>query len=229
MLRPHLAVVLVSGGMDSSVTAAIAATEYEPALMHVSYGQRTQARELRAFGAIADYLKAKHRLVISMDHLRLIGGSSLTDRRLPVPPADLTRADIPNSYVPFRNANLLSAAVSWAEVLGARAVYLGAVEEDSSGYPDCRASFVEAFSHAVREGTRPGSGISIVTPLIHMTKARIVKKGLALGVPFESTWSCYSREDVACGTCDSCCLRYRAFAEAGIPDPIPYHTIPAVS
>jgi 7-cyano-7-deazaguanine synthase len=222
-----LAVVLASGGVDSSVTAAMAAAEHDVAMLHVSYGQRTEARERQAFQAIADHLHAPHRLAIRMNHLSSIGGSSLTDPGIPVAPADLHRSGIPSSYVPFRNATLLSAAVSWAEVLGARAVYIGAVEEDSSGYPDCREGFFEAFRAAIATGTGPDARITLVTPVLHMSKAEIVRRGQALGVPFDLTWSCYSSEDAACGVCDSCALRLRAFAAAGVFDPIPYHPRPA--
>ena len=222
-----LAVVLASGGVDSTVTASLAARDHDLALLHVSYGQRTESRELRAFHAIADYLRAKHRLAIRMDHLSSIGGSSLTDPAIPVSRANLHRVEIPTSYVPFRNATLLCAAVSWAEVLGARAVYIGAVEEDSSGYPDCRENFFQVFAAAIAAGTRPAAGIALVTPIIHMSKSEIVRRGKALGVPFELTWSCYSGEEVACGVCDSCVLRLRAFAAAGVIDPIPYHPRPA--
>lgn len=222
-----LAVVLASGGVDSSVTAAMAAEGHDVAMLHVSYGQRTEERERQAFQAIADHVRARHRLAIRMNHLSSIGGSSLTDPAIPVARADLHRSGIPSSYVPFRNATLLSAAVSWAEVLGAGAVYIGAVEEDSSGYPDCREGFFEAFRAVIATGTRPDARIALVTPVLHMSKAEIVRRGHALGVPFDLTWSCYSSEDVACGICDSCALRLRAFAAAGIVDPIPYHPRPA--
>jgi len=221
-----LAVVLASGGLDSSVTAALAAEEHDLAMLHVSYGQRTEGRELQAFQAIADHVKARHRLTIRLDHLAQIGGSSLTDPEMPVPPADLHRREIPSSYVPFRNATLLSAAVSWAEVLGARAVYIGAVAEDSSGYPDCRDAFFEAFALVIAKGTRPEARIDLVTPVLHLSKAQIIRRGIALGVPFDRTWSCYSNDDVACGVCDSCALRLRAFAAAGVTDPIPYQPRP---
>jgi 7-cyano-7-deazaguanine synthase len=219
--RPS-AVVLLSGGMDSCVTAAIAARDHDVALLHLRYGQRTEERELRAFHAVADHYGVARRLVLPMSHLSAIGGSSLTDRSIPVAGADLSASGIPSSYVPFRNANLLGVAVSWAEVIGATAVYIGAVEEDSSGYPDCRRSFFEAYEKAVELGTRPGSGIRIVTPLIGMSKREIVEEGLRSGAPFHLTWSCYQGEEIACGVCDSCGLRLRGFREAGIEDPIPY-------
>jgi len=195
---------------------------HEPAFLHVNYGQRTEARELRSFREIADFYKVEKRFVVDLDLIRQIGGSSLTDTSRALPEGDLDRAGIPSTYVPFRNANILSAAVAWAEVLGAAAVYIGAVEEDSSGYPDCREGFFEAFEQAVRLGTRPGSNIEIVTPVIRMSKAEIVRKGAELGAPFHLTWSCYRDETTACGRCDSCLLRLKAFADAGIPDPIPY-------
>ena len=220
--RPR-SVVLLSGGMDSGVCAAIAARETEAAALHVSYGQRTEERERRAFEQICDRLKIAHRLAIRNDVLRRIGGSALTDANLAVPGAQdqIGQGEIPITYVPFRNAHFLAAAVSWAEILGATRVYIGAVEQDSSGYPDCRPAYYRAFQQVVNVGTRAG-GIEIVTPLIALRKAEIVKLGIATGAPFDLTWSCYSREDRACGVCESCVLRWRAFAEAGTEDPIPY-------
>jgi 7-cyano-7-deazaguanine synthase len=216
-------VVLLSGGMDSGVCAAVAARETEPAAMHVSYGQRTEERERKAFEQICDRLKITRRLAICNDVLGRIGGSALTDRDLAVPEAgeQIGRGGIPITYVPFRNAHFLAAAVSWAEILGATRVYIGAVEQDSSGYPDCRPAYYRAFQEVVKAGTRAG-GIEIVTPLIALRKAEIVKLGLEVGAPFDLTWSCYSREDKACGVCESCVLRLRAFSEAGTQDPIPY-------
>jgi 7-cyano-7-deazaguanine synthase len=219
-----LAVVCVSGGMDSAVTAALAAREHRLAFLHGNYGQRTEARELGAFRALADHFAADRRLVVDFAGLRQIGGSSLTDAAMPVREGEPVDGVVPTSYVPFRNAHLLSAAVSWAEVIGARAVFVGAVWEDSSGYPDCRPEFYRAFEEAVRLGTRPETSIRIETPVIRMSKAAIVRQGLALGVPFESTWSCYQAEAEACGGCESCRLRLRGFREAGATDPIPYRT-----
>jgi 7-cyano-7-deazaguanine synthase len=217
------AVCLVSGGMDSCVTAAIAhSKQLSLAFLHVCYGQLTEARELRAFHDLADHYQAKARLVVDVSHLKEIGGSALTDPRVPLPPGSLERREIPVSYVPFRNANLLAVATSWAEVLGAFWIYIGAVEEDSSGYPDCRQSFFEAFNAVIREGTRPETRLEIVTPLLHLGKRDIVLKGRELGAPLELTWSCYREESAACGACDSCLLRLRAFEQAGIRDPIPY-------
>ena len=220
------AVVLASGGMDSCVTVAIARQTRDVAMLHCSYGQRTSARELRSFHDIADYYGVGTRLVISMEHLGKIGGSSLTDTSIPVSAADLGGKGIPTSYVPFRNANFLAAAVSWAEVIGAHAVYVGAVEEDSSGYPDCRREFYDAFEAAIRAGTKPGSDIAIVTPVIRMSKSDIIRTGMDLAAPFHLTWSCYQREDVACGVCDSCALRLRGFRQARAEDPIPYAARP---
>ena len=218
-----LAVCLVSGGMDSCVTAAIAKTEYEElAFLHVSYGQRTEAREGRAFTDLADHYKVRKRLVASLDYLARIGGSSLTDTRIPIAAANLSTREIPTSYVPFRNAHLLAIATSWAEVLGARAIYIGAVEEDSSGYPDCRPEFYAAFQRAIDNGTRPETRVEIKTPVIHLRKTEIIRRGFELGAPLELTWSCYQAEERACGRCDSCALRLRAFREAGAVDPIPY-------
>ena len=223
------AVVLASGGMDRCVTVAIARRAYDVALLHCSYGQRTASRELRSFQSIADFYGIGTRLVVSMEHLGKIGGSSLTDLSLPVPVADLSAKGIPSSYVPFRNANMLAVAVSWAEVIGAHAVFVGAVEEDSSGYPDCRREFYDAFEAAVRAGTKPGSDITIVTPVIRMKKSGIIRAGIDLGAPLHLTWSCYQREDVACGVCDSCALRLRGFRAAGEEDPIPYDVRPDYS
>jgi len=217
------AVCLVSGGLDSSVAAACAGTEgHELCFLHVSYGQLTGEREARAFRELADHYLVRHRLMTTLEHLRAIGGSALTDPGIPVPGNDLDPSIIPVTYVPFRNANLLAIAASWAEVLGAEYLYIGAVEEDGSGYPDCRESFFQAFEKAVGEGTRPETNIRIRTPLIRMNKKEIVLKGLELKVPLEKTWSCYRNSEAACGTCDSCLLRLRGFREAGVRDPIPY-------
>ena len=223
-----LAVVLVSGGMDSCVAAAIAAIDYRVALLHVNYGQRTLRRELRAFEEIADHYRAVSRLVISLDHLAVIGGSSLTDLSMPVSPASMSGHEIPTSYVPFRNASMLAAAVSWGEVLGAKGVVVGAVEEDSSGYPDCRKEFFDIFERLIRAGTRPSTDIRVLTPVIGMSKAEIVLRGMELKVPFHLTWSCYESEEMACGRCDSCALRLKGFRGAGVPDPIPYLQHPLV-
>lgn len=217
-----LAVCCVSGGMDSAVTTALAAEEHGLAFLHGNYGQRTEAKELRCFHALADHFRAAHRLVVDFSSLRAIGGSSLTDPRLPVREGAPEPGVIPTSYVPFRNAHLLAAAVSWAEVLGARAIFVGAVSEDSSGYPDCRPEFYQAFQEAVRLGTRPQTAIRIVTPVIGLSKAEIVRRGAALGVPFAKTWSCYQADEEACGACESCVLRQRGFAAAGVADPIAY-------
>ena len=218
-----LAVCLVSGGMDSCVTAAIAREENEElAFLHVSYGQRTEERERRAFEEIADVYDVTERLAVSIEHLARIGGSSLTDESIPVSEADLASRKIPTSYVPLRNAHLLSIAASWAEVIGAQRIYIGAVAEDSSGYPDCRPEFYEAFQQVIDRGTRPETHIEIVTPVIFMRKSEIVQRGVELGAPLALTWSCYGAEELACGRCDSCALRLRAFLEAGVRDPIAY-------
>ena len=223
-MKTELAVVLASGGMDSCVTAAIAAQTCDLVLMHVRYGQRTQDRELRAFREIADHygVPESRRLVVDVDHLRRIGGSSLTDESIAVDEADLDRDGIPSSYVPFRNANMLSMAVSWAEVIGATKIFIGAVEEDSSGYPDCRREFYDAFNRLIDVGTRPETHIEIVTPLIAMKKSEIVARGTQLDAPLHLTWSCYRSADKACGRCDSCALRQRGFREAGVKDLIEY-------
>jgi 7-cyano-7-deazaguanine synthase len=218
----HKAVVLMSGGMDSCVTASIASQTYQIAALHASYGQRTEARELRSFHAVADHLCVTDRLAVQLDHFRTIGGSSLTDPRMAIREADLESREIPNTYVPFRNAHFLSIATSWAEVLGASKIFIGAVWEDSSGYPDCRPEYYEAFNRVIKAGTRPSTNITIETPLIHLSKREIVQKGAEIGAPFHLTWSCYRDSDVACGVCDSCALRLRAFQEAGVEDPIAY-------
>jgi 7-cyano-7-deazaguanine synthase len=223
--KSKIAIVLVSGGMDSCVTTAIArAANDEIAFLHISYGQRTERRERQAFNDIADFYNVEKRLDVSIEYLAKIGGSSLTDKNIEVTEADLESREIPSSYVPFRNANMLSIATSWAEVLGAEKIYIGAVAEDSSGYPDCRPEFYEAFEKAIEKGTKPGTNISIETPIIHLSKADIVQKGINLDAPLHLSWSCYRSEDLACGTCDSCALRLRGFARAGATDPIPYRT-----
>jgi 7-cyano-7-deazaguanine synthase len=215
------AVVLLSGGMDSCVCAALAAQEFSAAAVHISYGQRTEDRERRAFLGICDRLEIHDRLIVRNEALRAIGGSALTDPDIAVPESPMVGHGVPVTYVPFRNAHFLSVAVSWAEVLGAEKVYIGAVEQDSSGYPDCRPAYYRAFNEVVKTGTKDGR-IEIVTPLIGLRKSEIVRLGLELGAPFDLTWSCYSREDCACGVCDSCVLRLRAFQEAGAADPIRY-------
>lgn len=221
-----LAVVAVSGGMDSCVTAAIANENYQLAFAHINYGQKTEKRELKAFNDIADFYSVKERLIIDFAHLSEIGGSSLTDKNIMVSKADINNKAIPTSYVPFRNANILSACVSWAEVIKADAVFIGAVHEDSSGYPDCRPDFFSAFEKMIELGTKPETKIKIEIPVIHMSKPEIIKKGIELKAPLELTWSCYQNEDEACGVCDSCALRLRGFQKAGMEDPIPYKTKP---
>ena len=216
-------VVLLSGGMDSCVCGALAARDTDAAAMHISYGQRTEQRERWAFERICDRLGIHHRLALRNEALSMIGGSALTDSNVAVPAAkaEIGQGSVPVTYVPFRNAHFLAAAVSWAEVVNATQIYIGAVEQDSSGYPDCRPAYYKAFNEVIRTGTRDGK-ISITTPLIGMRKADIVRLGRELGAPFDLTWSCYSREDKACGVCESCVLRQRAFEEAGAADPLPY-------
>lgn len=228
-MKKGLAVVLVSGGMDSCVTAAIADQDYNLALLHVNYGQRTEGRELRAFGEIADFYRASKRLVVNIEHLKIIGGSALTDENIPVPDSAQASStvtshtsSIPSTYVPFRNAHLLAIAVSWAEVIGATKIFIGAVEEDSSGYPDCREVFYKAFNKVIETGTKPDTKIEVITPLIHLKKSEIVKKGVKLRAPLHLTWSCYKSSEKACGRCESCALRLKGFKEAGIKDPIEY-------
>jgi 7-cyano-7-deazaguanine synthase len=236
MSRKPKAVVLLSGGMDSCVTAAIAHETHQLALVHASYGQRTERRERQSFDEIADFYSVNERLVVRLDHLSQIGGSALTDERIAVP--ERVRAplgarqievenpsagnEIPVTYVPFRNAHFLAVAVSWAEVIGASAIFIGAVAEDSSGYPDCRPAYYRVFQQLVREGTRPETQIEIVTPVIGMRKREIIQRGIELGAPLDRTWSCYQFDDEACGSCDSCRLRLKAFMEAGVTDPIAY-------
>lgn len=241
--KREIAVVAVSGGMDSCVTAAIANENYLLAFAHINYGQRTEKRELKSFNDIADFYNVERRLVIDFTHLSKIGGSSLTDENIIVTKADLSNKrnlsagplrrcgseasrQVPSSYVPFRNANILSACTSWAEVLRAGKIFVGAVYEDSSGYPDCRPSFFSAFEKMIGEGTKPGTKIKIETPVINLSKADIVRKGIELKAPLHLTWSCYQYEDEACGECDSCALRLRGFQQAGVEDPIPYKVKP---
>ena len=223
MNKNNLAICLVSGGMDSCVTAAIAKQENdEIAFLHISYGQLTERRERKAFNDIADFYNVEKRLEVSIEYLAKIGGSSLTDKDIKVSEANLESKEIPTSYVPFRNANMLAIATSWAEVLRANSIYIGAVAEDSSGYPDCRPEFYAAFEKTIEVGTKPDTNIKIKTPIIDLSKAEIVKRGIELNAPLQLSWSCYRREDVACGTCDSCALRLRGFEMAGEVDSIDY-------
>jgi 7-cyano-7-deazaguanine synthase len=216
-----IAVCLVSGGMDSAVCAAIAARDHTVAFLHANYGQRTEPKELAAFHALADHYQAAGRLVVDFEHLKVIGGTSLL-RDGPAVPTGAPGGGIPSTYVPFRNGLLLSTAAAWAEVLGATKIFFGAVEQDSSGYPDCRESFIAAMSVAINEGTKPDTRLSIEAPLVRLSKGQIVRKGAELGVPFALTWSCYTGNERACGHCESCHLRLKGFAEAGLADPIPY-------
>ncbi|WP_022850168.1 7-cyano-7-deazaguanine synthase QueC [Limisalsivibrio acetivorans] len=221
-MQKKKAVVLVSGGMDSCVTSAVAAEEYELYFLHINYGQRTEDREYRAFMDLCAHFNVSAKLVVDISYLKEIGGSSLTDDDMAVEKGELEREGVPSTYVPFRNANILSIAASWAEVLRADALFIGAVEEDGSGYPDCRKSFYDAFERAIDQGTRPDTKISIETPLINLRKKDIVKLGMDLNAPLHLSWSCYKSEERACGECDSCLLRLRGFQEAGYEDPIEY-------
>ena len=217
--------ISLSGGLDSCVAAAVARSRgFELALLHADYGQLTEQREARAFREIADHygVPEHRRLIISFENLRKIGGSALTDPNIPLPEGDLQREGVPVSYVPFRNAHLLATAVSWAEVLKAGHIFVGFVEEDSSGYPDCREAFLKSFEATANLGTKPETRLAFHAPLIHLTKAQIVAQGLALGAPLHLTWSCYQASEKACGTCESCALRLKGFREAGVKDPIPY-------
>ncbi|MGB9712701.1 MAG: 7-cyano-7-deazaguanine synthase QueC [Dissulfurimicrobium sp.] len=220
-----LAVCLVSGGLDSCVTAAIARKTCRLAFLHVNYGQLTERRELEAFNGIANYFSVEDRLVVDISHLKSIGGSALTDPSIPVP-LDAHGPGIPMTYVPFRNTHLLAIAVSWAEVIGARYIFIGATEVDSSGYPDCRKGYFEAFNRLIEEGTRPETKIEVITPIIRYSKRQVVEEGLRLNAPLHLTWSCYKNEDAACGRCDSCVLRLKGFEAAGVIDPISYEVRP---
>ncbi|MDA3843319.1 MAG: 7-cyano-7-deazaguanine synthase QueC [Candidatus Kapabacteria bacterium] len=227
MSNKKTAVVLLSGGMDSSLCIAEAIEAgFTPATMHLNYGQKTETRELKSFHDISDYYGIEKRLVSDVSYLTQIGGSSLTDDAVDIEKADLDSKEIPSSYVPFRNGNILAIAAAWAEIIGAEALYIGAVEADSSGYPDCRRSFFDAFEEAVNLGTKPETNLKIITPIINLSKAEIVKRGTGLKLPFELTWSCYSDSEKACGVCDSCALRLRGFSEAGVVDPLEYKVRP---
>jgi len=220
-MKKDKAVVMISGGMDSAVVAAIAINSgFEVAAIHLNYGQRTEQKELKAFNDICEYYSIIEKLIVDVSYLEKIGGSSLTDKSMEVPKADLDSKEIPTSYVPFRNGNILAIAASWAEVIGAKYLFIGAMQLDSSGYPDCRREFFDAFEKAINLGTKPETQISIETPIINFSKRDIVESGITLGVPFHLTWSCYSQEDVPCGVCDSCALRQRGFDQAGIQDPL---------
>jgi len=220
-MKEEFAVVLASGGMDSALVCGIASRKYNLAVLHINYGQRTEERELKSFNALADFYKAKKRLVVNLEHFKKIGGTSLVDKNLEIPNG-LSEEGVPSTYVPFRNAQFLSIAVSWAEVIGASAIFVGVTEEDAAGYPDCRKEFYSVFNKLVNVGTKKETNIEIITPIIAMKKSNIVRLGVELGVPFEFTWSCYKDNDRACGRCDSCLRRTRAFGEAGVKDKIEY-------
>ena len=219
-----LAVVLVSGGMDSLVCAAEANEKHENlAFLHLNYGQKTEEKELECFHKIADHygVEPSLRKIIDVTFLKQIGGSSLTDDNIDVKKYKGESSEIPDSYVPFRNTHIVSMAVSWSEIIGAKKIYIGAVYEDSSGYPDCRPSYYAALNKLIKEGTKEGD-IQVITPVIYLKKADIVKRALELEAPLSYSWSCYARQDKACGECDSCVLRLRGFSEASETDPIPY-------
>lgn len=226
MKRKQKAVIALSGGMDSCVVAAIASVKYEMAFLHMNYGQKTENKELKSFKDISKYYNVKERLIISAPLFSKIGGSSLTDKKIKVRKADLKSSAVPNSYVPFRNANILSACVSWAEAIKAEIIFIGAVFEDSSGYPDCGPEFFKAFEKMANLGVKPETKIKIETPIIYLSKDKIIKKGIELQAPLHLTWSCYKNETFACGVCDSCALRLRGFQRAGLEDPIPYKIKP---
>lgn len=219
MSKP-LAVVLLSGGMDSALCASIASLEYTLAFLHIQYGQRTAKKELECFKKLCHYFNPHKVLIVEAPFLKDIGGSSLTDENLPIP--EDHQEGIPSTYVPFRNGIFLSIATAWAETLGAKKIFIGVNQRDFSGYPDCREAFIKAFNQAILEGTKPETQIQIETPLMNLSKKEIVELGRKLNTPFELTWSCYKENDIACGKCSSCKLRLKAFNEAGIKDPIPY-------
>lgn len=220
------AVVLISGGMDSAVCAGIASQKAEKLYgLHINYGQKTEKKEQAAFNEICEHYNFCDRLEVNIKYLADIGGSSLTDSKIEVTKGNLDSKEIPNSYVPFRNANILAIATSWAEVINAGEIYIGAMEEDSSGYPDCRKSFFDAFENTINKGTKPDTSIKIITPIIDKSKAEIIKLGTSIGVPFEKTWSCYKSNEIACGECDSCLLRLRGWKNANLIDPIKYENI----
>lgn len=225
MKSKEIAICIVSGGMDSALSAAYAFKKYQLAFLHFNYGQRTEKRELKAFNDLADYYNVKYRKVFNINYLKSIGGSSLTDLKIKVTKANLKSKKIPSSYVPFRNANFLAIAVSWAEVIDARRIYIGVVEEDSSGYPDCKEIFYKYYNKLIYTGTKLSSRLKIITPIIHFSKKDIVLQALKMKVPLELTWSCYKNNDIACGVCDSCALRLRGFQQAGVQDPIKYKVI----
>lgn len=220
--KKEKSIVLLSGGLDSSVTLSVASMASNPCLLHVNYGQLTEKRELKSFNDLKKHFKIKESLTVDVDYFRQIGHSALTDKKIKVPTGKITSNKIPVTYVPFRNANLLSIAVSWAEAINATSIYIGAVEEDSSGYPDCRKEFFKSFQDTINKGTKPDTKIKIITPLINLSKAQIVRKGSKLQTPFHLTWSCYKSETKACGVCDSCMLRLKGFKEAKAKDPIAY-------
>lgn len=223
MSEKNRAICLVSGGMDSCVSAAIAGKTYESlAFLHVNYGQKTEKRELRAFVEIADYYNVQKRLIVDIGYLAEIGGSALTDTKYQVPENELSQDGIPVTYVPFRNTHIIAIAVSWGEVIGAERIFIGATEQDSSGYPDCRKTYFDAYNRLILEGTRPETNITIETPLIDMRKKDVVETGISLRAPLHLTWSCYQYEEYACGICDSCLLRLKGFREAGVRDPVLY-------
>ena len=219
-MKKELAVVLLSSGMDSAVCASVAREQYRLAFLHVQYGQKSAAKELKCFQKLCEFFRPEKVLIAEAPFLKKIGGSSLTVEDLPIPEDE--EGGIPSTYVPFRNGIFLSIAASWAEVISAKKIFIGVNQVDFSGYPDCRASFIEAFNQAIKEGTKPETQIEIEAPLLNLSKKEIVLLGVKLGTPFELTWSCYKDTEVACGRCASCKLRLKAFREAGVEDPIPY-------
>jgi len=216
-------VIVLSGGMDSTLCMAIAKDlGYQLAALHLNYGQLTEKREEKAFLDICEFYDVEEKIIVDTSFFKQIGGSGLTDNNVTIMDAELDNHTIPNTYVPFRNGNILAIAASWAEVIGAEAIFIGAVQQDSSGYPDCRKEFFDEFEKAINTGTKPETRINIITPIINFNKGDIVRRSKELGSPLHLTWSCYRNSDTACGTCDSCALRLRGFQQEGFEDPIPY-------
>ncbi|WP_338096187.1 7-cyano-7-deazaguanine synthase QueC [Methanorbis rubei] len=217
------AVCLMSGGMDSTTLAYIAKDMgYDILALHMNYGQRTQNKELACARRAAEALDAADFVEISLDYFTRFGTSSLTDMDIAVEEGTLGRADRPNTYVPFRNANLISIATSYCESRDGDAMFIGVQSGDHIGYPDCTPEFIAAMQNVIRIGTQTEKEIKLLTPFVSMNKTDILREGLRLGVQYEDTWSCYDTEDTACGVCSSCLSRLKAFADLGIADPIPY-------
>ena len=222
---PKKAICILSGGMDSTLASYMAKNDgYEIIAVHFNYGQRTQDRELKAFRDICDDLEILEKYEIDIPFFTQIGASALTDKNIDVPTGGI-EAGVPITYVPFRNGIFLSITAAIAEKEGATAMYIGVVQEDSSGYPECTDSFINDMKKAINQGTKEDTHIDILTPLVHLSKAQIVQEALRLNVPLEHTWSCYKEETEACGVCDSCRLRLNGFKIANQIDPIAYKAL----